>query len=175
MNEKAPIERAERPNKSQLKRDLEQVKIKAKQLLQLKPKQLDTLDLESALLDALDEMKRIKSANAQNRHLQFITKLLAGHDNLEDIDAQLESFLNPHLHFQKIDKQVEQCMQSLFSGDQNTLDQLLQNPKLENRQQFMQALRNAQKEQKNKTNKEPLAPESKQTKRFKSLLRDLLK
>jgi|GEM_PF-6407629 len=143
---KTETTRVERPNKTQGKRDIELLKSKASQLVNLSASKLESLMLQPALMDAIEEMQRIKSHNAKSRHLQYLVRLLSDQSNLEEIDQKLYLFANPHLAHQKLDKEVEALSEKILQGEQSSIDLFINHPDLSDRQQFLQLVRNAQKE-----------------------------
>lgn len=161
----------QRPNKSQLKREMLALREQAEVLCTLKPEKLEDLQLNPALKEALNELSRIKQANAQKRQLQFITRLLSEHENLENILEKLYLFQHPHLLQQQKDRKLEQLMEQLLQGEQDIIEQLLQDPRLDNRQQFLQTLRNAQNEIKTSTEQEDTKIKQK---KLRKLLKNLL-
>jgi ribosome-associated protein len=186
----------ERPNKTQLKRDMESLREQAAYICELTNKKLSRLELNPGLLDAIDELTRIKKPNARKRHIQFITRQLAEQENLEDIQQILFEYQNPHLQQQKIDRRIDQLSKNILEGDagitKEALDELLALPQLVDRQMFLQLVRNAQKEFTNSTEKSIKNDETeaennildgdflkladgKHTKKFKQFLRKLLK
>lgn len=69
------LEYVQRPNKSQLKRDLAELKSLAKNLAGLDMPTLTKLQLPADLYTALIEVKSMKH-HAEKRHFKFITKIL---------------------------------------------------------------------------------------------------
>ncbi|MBU2710083.1 DUF615 domain-containing protein [Zooshikella sp. WH53] len=76
-------------SKSQLKREMHALQALGQRLLELKPDILKQIPLNDRLRQAVEEGKRIKSFNAQKRHLQFIGKLMRDQDT-EAIIATLD-------------------------------------------------------------------------------------
>jgi len=196
MNTEKTKENVERPNKSQLKRDMQALYEQAAYISELKDNKLQKLKLHPAVLDAIEELKRIKSTNARKRHIQYITRLLSEQNNLEEIQNILFEYQNPHILQQQIDRRIDILCEKLLTGNQNTIDDLVAQPQLIDRQNFLQILRNAQKEQqkieideqeknvKGINNSSSItnndknllkAPDGKQTKKLKKLWRDLIK
>ena len=69
------------PSKSQLKRDATRLQDLGIRLAGLRPKQLDTLDLDDPLLKAIEDHKVLpNSYSARKRHAQYIGKLMRGRD-----------------------------------------------------------------------------------------------
>lgn len=190
MNTKKTKENVERPNKSQIKRDIQALYEQATYICELKAEKVQRLDLHPTIINAIEELKRIKSIPARNRHIQYITRLLSEQNNLEDIQHILFEYQNPHLLQQQIDRKIDLLSNKLLNGDQKTIDEVMSQAQLIDRQNFLQLLRNAQKEyQKSLEDSKNAAqdnlhgidtqilkaPDGKQTKKFKKLLRELFK
>ena len=165
----------ERPNKSQQKRDMLALRDQTAFLCSLKKSQQEKLQLGASVNDALDEMNRIKNPNAQKRHLQFVNRLLAEHENIERILEQLYHLQNPHLAQQKLEREVENYYSKLLESNQSAIDELLTLGQVDNRQLLLQSIRNAQKEAATYTEDEKLPQSLPKQKKLKSFLRDLLK
>lgn len=168
----------ERPNKSQQKREIAALKTHAEFLCKLKKKDYLKLRLNNEILNGLEEFSLIKQPNAQKRHVQFMTRLLSDFNELDTLLEQLHQLQNPHLKQQHLEKQVEQQIAKLLEGQGDTIDQLFSDfPKID-KQQFMQILRNAQKEKQQDVNNteeiDKQKTEGKQLKKLKSLLREIL-
>lgn len=101
------------PSKSQLKREMLALQDLAKELLNLNPKQLANLELADDLALALTEHQRIKSHEAQRRHLRRLAKLIFAHDP-DEISAKLEiydsSSQTHNQHFQQLENWREQLL-----------------------------------------------------------------
>ncbi|HSN17297.1 MAG TPA: ribosome biogenesis factor YjgA [Gammaproteobacteria bacterium] len=75
---------AERPNKSQLKREMQELQDLGEELVKLPPDKLAELALPEKLADAIALARRISSHGAQKRQRQYIGGLLS---RLEDVQA----------------------------------------------------------------------------------------
>jgi ribosome-associated protein len=80
----------ERPNKSQLKREMLELQDLGVELVKLPPAQLAELDLPEKLADAIALARRITSHGAQKRQRQYIGGLLSKLDDVAPIRAYLE-------------------------------------------------------------------------------------
>lgn len=180
----------ERPNKSQIKRDMQALFEQAAYIAELKPEKIKRLNLHPAVLDGIAELKRIKSIDARKRHTQYITRLLSEQNNLDEIQAILYEYQNPHILQQQIDRQIDILSNKLLKGEQDAIDNFMSQSDSLDRQNFLQILRNAQKEyqkvlddiqtaQQNHTGDTDVtilkAPDGKQTKKLKKLLREFRK
>lgn len=80
----------ERPNKSQLKREMQELQDLGVELVKLPPDQLATLELPEKLVDAIELARRINSHGAQKRQRQYIGGLLSKLDDVQPIRDLLE-------------------------------------------------------------------------------------
>lgn len=80
----------ERPNKSQLKREMQELQELGVELVKLPADKLAELDLPEKLVDAIELARRITSHGAQKRQRQFIGGLLSKLDDVTPIRAFLE-------------------------------------------------------------------------------------
>src|SRR5690606_35853132 len=103
---------------------------------------------------------------------------------------RLFEYQNPHLLQQQVDRKIDALTHQLLNGEQDTIDEVMSHPQLTDRQNFLQLVRNAQKEHQKNVDDTPSstqliindletttakAPEGKQTKKLKKLLRELFK
>jgi ribosome-associated protein len=80
----------ERPNKSQLKRDMQELQELGVELVKLPAAKLAELDLPEKLMDSIELARRITSHGAQKRQRQYIAGLLSKLDDVAPIRAYLE-------------------------------------------------------------------------------------
>ena len=80
----------ERPNKSQLKREMQGLQELGVELVKLPAAKLSELDLPEKLVDAIELARRITSHGAQKRQRQYIAGLLAKLDDVAAIRKFLE-------------------------------------------------------------------------------------
>ncbi|HEX2668825.1 MAG TPA: ribosome biogenesis factor YjgA [Gammaproteobacteria bacterium] len=80
----------ERPNKSQLKREMQELQDLGVELVKLPAEKLAELDLPEKLVDAIELARRITSHGAQKRQRQYIGGLLAKLDDVKPIRDLLE-------------------------------------------------------------------------------------
>ena len=71
----------DRPSKTELKQESNELQLLGETLTTLSNDQLDQLDLPELMRDALDELSRVGKHEATRRHMQYIGKLM------RDIDA----------------------------------------------------------------------------------------
>ncbi|MGB0360466.1 MAG: ribosome biogenesis factor YjgA [Endozoicomonas sp.] len=134
-------------SKSELKRDMNEMKAVGERLMALKPAQLDKLPLNDRLRAALDESKRITSHNARKRHLGFIGKLLVDQEMepvmefLNQLDSSSEEY---NRRFHQLERWRDRLVGDADSNKALT-DYLEQYPEADH-QHIRQLVRNAQKE-----------------------------
>lgn len=95
----------EAESKSQRKRAARQITDLASELIEMKPKVLDSLPLELTVREAINECAEIKAHGARKRQLHFVSKLLRETDNIDEITQLLRHperkrpSVNPHQSF----------------------------------------------------------------------------
>lgn len=89
MSDINELEFDEEKSKSQIKREMLALQDLGLRLAELKPDVLQQLPLNDALLNAIHESKKHTAHIARKRHMQYMGKLLRGHD-LEEIHRVLE-------------------------------------------------------------------------------------
>lgn len=134
-------------SKSELKRDMDELKSIGSRLMELKPALLDKLPLNARLRAALDESRRINSHNAIKRHLGFIGKLLADQD-IEPVMALLNQLDSSSDEYNCRFHQLERWRDQLIHDDDNhaALTLYLEQYPEADHQHIRQLVRNAQKE-----------------------------
>lgn len=147
MRRKPGAELAIRPNKSQLKRDYDALQALGEQLTQATASIIKKCELPEHLLSALKEFHRLPNSHgAQRRQLQYIGKVMRDVD--EETIARIHSQLNLNVEMEKRRfHRIEQLRDSLMTGENAVLTQVLEaHPELEP-QVLGQLLRQARKEQ----------------------------
>ena len=95
------------PSKSQLKRDNQDLRDMARQLVLLAKSQLEKITLDDSLKEAIEEACRLKKPDARRRQIQYIAKLMRDIDisgikhALEKINYQSKTFRK---HFTKLEE-----------------------------------------------------------------------
>lgn len=79
----------DRPSKTELKQESNELQLLGETLTTLSNDQLDQLDLPELMRDALDELSRVGKHEATRRHMQYIGKLMRDIDPAP-IRAQLD-------------------------------------------------------------------------------------
>jgi ribosome-associated protein len=72
----ATPDEAERPSKSELKRQMHGLQTLGEQLVELSSDQISRLDLPEDLREAVDFAHRVRGHEARRRHMQFLGKLM---------------------------------------------------------------------------------------------------
>lgn len=139
------IQYAVRPNKSQLKRDMQALQELGDKLTTLKEGVLAEFGFSERTLAAIIECRRIPRGGARNRQLKFIAKRLSNEDTASAIahfDEMKSRQLAENRHFH----QLEQLRDRLIDEGDQVLGELLdEHPELD-RQQLRQLIRGGQKE-----------------------------
>jgi len=138
------------PSKTERKKEMLALRDCAEFICNLKNEQQAQLPLSSSLTNGLLEYKRLKNKNAQQRHFQFLAKILSETENLHEIESAVDRFRHPHLHQQKIDRAVENSYEKIMSAEldlsQNEINTVINQNREIDRQTLLQFIRNAQKE-----------------------------
>ena len=134
-------------SKSELKRDMDELKHIGARLMELKPTLLDKIPLNERLREALDESRRITSHNARKRHLGFVGKLMADQD-MEPVMALLNQLDASSDEYNRLFHQLERWRDQLVHDDSHhtALTQYLEHYPEADHQHIRQLVRNAQKE-----------------------------
>lgn len=138
-------------SKSQVKRDLQELKMLGKQLISLPDKQLLNIPISDKLREALISAKIMKSG-ALSRQLKFIGSLMQNEDEIA-IRSAVDKSQQPHQDEVNEFHEVEQWRDYLLQGDQALLNELADKFEDFERQRVNQLIRNAKKE--HKLNKPP--------------------
>ena len=109
-------------SKSQIKREMSDLKKLGERLLELKEDQLQVLD-DERLLEAIAEGKRITKFNARKRHLQFIGKLMRKTD-LDAVNNLLDQHDNKSQQSILVQHKVERWREALLEGSDEVLGEI---------------------------------------------------
>ena len=132
------------PSKSELKRTAHAQQALGKRLTRLGIRQLKTLELPEALLEALDEFHRLpKSHLARRRQLQFIGKLMRD-INQPAIERQLQALEAPAPSQPKLTT-AEIWTEYVLEADASVIESLLHLAPTLDRQKLRQLQRKASK------------------------------
>lgn len=112
-----------RENRTQAKREREEIKTFAATLLQLPARQYALLPISDTLALALEEGKRL-SGNALKRHMNYLTRLLEEHD-LDAVRHAHEHVNHPYLNDGAKQQRIQRECERLISGDKAILVELI--------------------------------------------------
>lgn len=112
------------PSKTRRKRDAEALQALGEQLATLGPEDLARFDLPERLLQALEELGRIKSHEARRRQCQFIGRLMRDVDPAP-LQAFLEARSKPTRAAARLFKLTEQWRDRMLDGGPAVLQEFL--------------------------------------------------
>lgn len=112
-----------RENRSALKRERDQVKTFAEELLKLPNRQYPLLPINEALIAALEEGKRL-TGNAYQRHLTYITRLMM-EQNPEHIRAVHEHINHPYMNTGAKTQRIQREIDRLLNNDADIFNEML--------------------------------------------------
>jgi len=144
----------ERPSKSQRKREMHQLQALGEHLVELNQEQIAGIPLGTELLQALEEMRRIKGREARRRQLQYIGRLMR-HEDGDAIAAALERLKAGGIEQTRRLHQLERWRDRLIEQGDGALGELIAAHPGADRQQIRQLVRSARREQ--ELNKPPAA------------------
>lgn len=138
-------ERAVRPNKTALKREIAARSALIEQMTGLSNAELKRLGLDAETIAAVAEVRAIAKSGARNRQLKYCSKLLATTD-LSAVETYLNDRHSQQLEVNQAFHQLELWRERLIAeGDQALGDALVAWPHIE-RQQLRQLVRDARRE-----------------------------
>ena len=135
-------------SRAQIKRELDQLLKQVEEISELPEKEFITLPLSDKERLGFEELKRIKSLNAQQRQRRFIAKQLRGRDHQEVIETLSEIKADRHALTQ-VFHQIEAIRDKLIdpeldhNAQQITLNEVFQRFPFADRQQLLQQIRKA--------------------------------
>ena len=134
-------------SKSEIKRDAEELKKLGSKLVELTQANLDKIQLDETLLDAVNLARRSR-LEAKRRQLQFIGKLLrsATEDEINHIRESLDKIENKHNQQQAMLQKLELLRDELVEQGDDALAKLLDEHPDADRQHLRNLIRSAQKE-----------------------------
>lgn len=134
-------------SKSEIKRDAEELKKLGSKLVELTQANLDKIQLDESLLDAVNLARRSR-LEAKRRQLQFIGKLLrsATEDEINHIRESLDKIENKHNQQQAMLHKLELLRDELVEQGDDALAKLLNDHPEADRQHLRNLIRSAQKE-----------------------------
>ena len=143
-NRPDPPGEGDEKSKSQIKREVLELKDLGKQLVELPEKSLQKLPLSESFLEAILDAQRF-SRSALQRQLRYIASLVP-HEDVDAIRKGLEELRQPHLQQVREFQQLEQWRDRLLAGDEELLNELAQRFPGIDRQHIRQLVRNAARE-----------------------------
>ncbi|NKF22071.1 ribosome biogenesis factor YjgA [Solimonas marina] len=129
------------PSKSQLKREAQELMTIGNDLLALPDPQLDAIEMDERLREALRELRRIRSHEARRRHGQYIGKLLRGSDP-EALRIAVAAYWRTR---ERSMADAERWRERLLDDDAAVTEWIAEHPQLEV-QPLRQLIRNARRE-----------------------------
>lgn len=135
------------PSKTQLKQQSTDLQSLGEQLLTLRQELLEPLDLPTRLLDALDELARIKNFEGRRRQSQYLGKLMRQLDEaqIEAIQDALETQRQPSAAATLLLHSAEDWRERLLADDAAVSDWVQAHPDTDV-QQLRALLRQARKQ-----------------------------
>ncbi len=133
----------ERPNKTQLKRDMKALHDLGRKLVELAPSKFSEITLSERMHDAIFLAKKLKKAALQ-RQLRFISSIMVEED-VETILLQLKQIALPQQQETDAFHELEKWRDKLIAGDNDLIHELVETLNAD-RQHLRQLVRNASKE-----------------------------
>ena len=139
------IEIDDLPSRSQLKRDSQELRDMGAQLVQMPNAHLDKIAMDSALLGAIKEARRLKSNDARRRQIQYIGKLMRNMD-LTEIRHSVEKLNHQSQTFRQHFAMLEQWRDRLIDEGNDAIEEFLTAFPNADRQQIRNLSRQAGRE-----------------------------
>jgi ribosome-associated protein len=143
MND-SDIEIDDLPSRSQLKRDSQQLRDMGEQLVLMPNAHLDKITMDSSLLEAIKEARRLKNLDARRRQIQYIGKLMRNMD-LTEIRYSIEKLNHQSQTFRQHFAMLEQWRDRLIDEGNSAIEEFLIAYPNADRQQIRNLLRQAGK------------------------------
>ncbi len=132
-------------SKSQVKREMHAMQELGRRLTELKPHQLEKLNLTDEMRKALDEAHRHTARGALKRHLSFVGKLMRDQD-VEAIQAYLDRLDSSSQAHAQFFHQMERWRDRLLTGQPDQQQAFMEAYPDADRQTIRQLVRQAGKE-----------------------------
>jgi ribosome-associated protein len=136
------IEIDDLPSRSQLKRDSQELRDMGEQLVLMPNAHLDKITLDSSLLAAIKEARRLKSLDARRRQIQYIGKLMRNMD-LTEIRYSVEKLNHQSQTFRQHFAMLEQWRDRLIDEGNSAIEEFLIDYPNADRQQIRNLSRQA--------------------------------
>ncbi|MDO6639818.1 ribosome biogenesis factor YjgA [Shewanella sp. 5_MG-2023] len=133
-------------SRTEFKKESEEAQELGMRLIALSKTQLDKVELEEFLYDAVLKAKNIKQkTEAYRRHLQYIGKLMRGYDH-EPIIKSIDNVLNKNNNESAQVHKIEKLRARLLENPNEEVEALLAEYPLFERQKLRQLIRQTNKE-----------------------------
>jgi ribosome-associated protein len=139
------IEIDDLPSRSQLKRDSQELRDMGAHLVQMPNAHLDKIAMDSTLLAAIKEARRLKSNDARRRQIQYIGKLMRNMD-LTEIRHSVEKLNHQSQTFRQHFAMLEQWRDRLINEGNDAIEEFLTAFPNADRQQIRNLSRQAGRE-----------------------------
>lgn len=133
-------------SKSQVKREMHAFQELGRRLVELKPTQLDKLELTDKLRAALEEAHRHTARGALKRHLSFVGKLVREQPDIEAIQAYVDRLDSSSQAHAQYFHQLERWRDRLLTGKPEEQEAFIDAYPNADRQTIRQLVRQASKE-----------------------------
>ena len=143
-----PVFTMDYKSKTQKKIEAHSLQELGAKLLKLSQAQLKEIDIPEEVLDALTLARTIKSREGLRRQMQFVGSLMRKIDS-EPIQQAVDQIEQGNYRKALEFKETEQWRDELISGNNELLEEILENHINADRQQLSQLVRNARKEAEN--------------------------
>lgn len=134
----------ERPNKTQLKRDMKALHELGRELVELPLNKHELVTLSERMLKAITDAKKMKKSSLQ-RQLRYISGIMSEEDT-EIIQIQLKQLALPHQEETEAFHELETWRDRLLKGDNALINELVSQFSNCDRQYLRQLIRNTNKE-----------------------------
>jgi ribosome-associated protein len=134
----------DRVSKSQVKREMEALRVLGQQLTALTPSQLETIPLPEKVVVQVVEAKRMRSHLATKRQMQYLGKVLRDVE-IEPIKKALEILSETHKAEVAFFHGLEQLRDKLVQEGDSAIQDVLDEYPAADRQALRQMVRNAKK------------------------------
>lgn len=133
------------PSRSQLKRDSQELRDMGEQLVLMANSHLEKINMDSSLLVAIKEARRLKNLDARRRQIQYIGKLMRNMD-LTEIRYSIEKLNHQSQTFRQHFAQLEQWRDRMIDEGNSAIEEFLMAYPNADRQQIRNLLRQAGRE-----------------------------
>ena len=139
------IEIDDLPSRSQLKRDSQELRDLGEQLVLMANSHLEKITLDSSLLAAIKEARRLKNLDARRRQIQYIGKLMRNID-LTEIRYSIDKLNHQSQTFRQHFAMLEQWRDRLIDDGNSAVEEFLIDYPNADRQKIRNLSRQASRE-----------------------------